>query len=88
MARPLIHRTLPEFWDCYKALPADVQALADKSFALLKENPYHPSLHFKKGGDSWSARVSLEYRALALETEEAFYWYWIGLHDEYERLIR
>ncbi len=73
MARPLIHRALPEFWDCHKA--------------LLKENPYHPSLHFKKVGDSWSARANLEYRALALETEEVFYWYWIGLHDEYERLI-
>lgn len=37
---------------------------ADKNFALLKDNPRHPSLHFKKVGTLWSARVGEQYRAL------------------------
>jgi hypothetical protein len=48
-----------------------VQQLADENFALLKSNPQHPSLHFKKVGRFWSARVGLQYRALAVEGEDA-----------------
>jgi len=29
-------------------LPKPIQKLADKNFELLKTNPFHPSLHFKK----------------------------------------
>jgi len=52
----VIHRTTRRFWDCYWSLPAQIRELADKSFALLRENPRHPSLRFKKVGQVWSAR--------------------------------
>ena len=42
------HFTSPDFWACYQILPESVQSLADKNFILLKNNPYHPSLHFKR----------------------------------------
>lgn len=61
--------------------------MADKNYALLKENPKHPSLHFKKIGNKWSARVGIGYRALAVENESDVIWYWIGSHAEYDRLI-
>jgi hypothetical protein len=35
----------------YRALPADIRALADKNFALLKSDPRHPSLHLKRIDD-------------------------------------
>jgi hypothetical protein len=35
------------------------RAPADKNYALLKENPQHPSLQFKKIGRFWSVRVGL-----------------------------
>ena len=39
----------------------------------------------------WSARIDLDYRALCMKTREAdetlYVWFWIGPHDEYERLI-
>ena len=41
-------RASPRFWRCYRGLPKDVQSLADKSYALLKANPSHPSVHFKR----------------------------------------
>lgn len=82
------HHADEEFWKAYGSLSAGVRDQADKSFALLKENPRHPSLHFKKIGRRWSARVGHGYRALALEIEDGLLWYWIGSHQEYDRLIR
>lgn len=64
-----------------------MRALADKNFDLLKENPRHPSLHFKRVGDVWSVRVGIDYRALALPSADGFDWFWIGSHADYDRLI-
>jgi len=83
-----MHRTTSRFWQHYHALPYDVSERADKSFALLRENPRHPSLHFKKIGAFWSVRVDIMHRALAVQDSDDFIWVWIGSHDEYERLIR
>jgi hypothetical protein len=49
-----------------------VRAHADKSFALLKQDP-HPSLKLKPVGRYWSVRVGLGYRALAIEGEDGFH---------------
>lgn len=81
------HRAHARFWRAYKALPRDIQQLADRSYTLLCENPEHPSLHFKKVGQFWSSRVGLRYRALALETEQDLVWFWVGTHADYDKLI-
>jgi hypothetical protein len=81
------HHANPDFWAAYDALPADVQALADKNFALLKANPAHPSLSFKRVGPYWSARVGRKYRALAVERNGDTIWFWIGTHAEYDRIV-
>jgi len=44
-------------------------------------------LRFKKVGDVWSLRIGSGYRAVALLEEDIFFWFWIGTHDEYERLV-
>jgi hypothetical protein len=82
------HHASPDFWLCYRSLPASLQELADKSFRLLKDDPKHPSLHFKKLGRFWSARVGLHHRAIAVETADGLVWFWIGAHAEYDRLVR
>jgi hypothetical protein len=82
-----MHRTTPRFRDRLDELPQPVQDLARKNFRLLKENPGHPSLQFKKVGRFWSARVGLNHRALAVEDGPDFIWVWIGDHDEYDRLV-
>jgi hypothetical protein len=81
------HHASPDFWDRYRALPASVQELADKSFALLKADPRHPSLHFKKVGRFRSARVGLHYRAVGVEAPDGLVWFWIGTHAEYDKLV-
>ncbi len=82
------HLASPSFWECYEKLPAHVQQLADKNFALLKENPEHPSLHVKKVAGYWSARVGGKYRALAVEVGQGLLWFWIGTHAQYDKLLR
>ena len=83
-----MHRTTSRFWECFEMLPPSIQKIAKDNFKLLKNNPYHPSLHFKKVGKFWSARIGLTHRALAVEDGDDFIWVWIGTHDEYERLIK
>jgi hypothetical protein len=51
------------------------RVLADKNFALLKSDPRHPSLQFKKVGRFWSVRVGLRYRALAAEANGDLVWF-------------
>lgn len=83
----MIHYAAPDFWACYRALPAEAQDLADRTFAQLKANPHHPSIQLKKVGACWSARVGLHYRALATEVPDGMLWYWIGTHAQYDRII-
>ena len=80
------HSASTRFWGRYDALPEEIRTLADKSYVLLKNDPRHPSLHFKKLGKFWSARVGLHHRALAVEVEDGMLWVWIGTHAEYDRL--
>jgi hypothetical protein len=65
---------------------------ADKQFELMKANPQHPSLRFKKIGDRegheiWSARITLKYRALAIKLPDELLWFWIGDHGNYDESI-
>lgn len=83
-----MHYTTRRFWKCYDALPQSVQRNADQCYELLKDDPSHPSLHFKKiGKEYWSVRVGLDYRALGVEVENGILWFWIGTHAEYDKLI-
>ncbi len=82
-----MHYTTRRFWECYNALPEAVQRTADQSYELLKIDPSHPSLHFKKVGKYWSVRVGQSYRALGVEVENGILWFWIGTHAQYDKLI-
>jgi len=81
------HRASPKFWQFYNALSSEIQKLADANYQLLKQDSSHPSLHFKKVGKFWSVRAGIHHRALAVEEGTDVVWFWIGRHDEYERLI-
>ena len=84
----MTHFASSRFWAQYQKLPGETRAVADKQFAFLKTNPGHPSLRFKKVGRFWSARVSVDIRALAVENGEDLVWFWIGDHRAYERIIK
>lgn len=83
-------RATPRFWASYRDLPADVQDLARKAYRTFRDNPGHPSLHFKKIHDRdpvYSVRITLGYRALGVLDGEDITWFWIGSHAEYDRLL-
>ena len=82
------HKALPSFWGCSSGLPESVQERADRQFIRLLNDPSHPSIRLKQVGSFWSARISDSVRALALREGNTCFWFWIGPHDEYERLTQ
>jgi hypothetical protein len=58
-------------------LPPNIQQLARDRYALLKQNPSHPSLQFKhvKSGAYRSVRISLGYRALGVPVDHGVQWF-------------
>ena len=89
----MTHRANADFWSDYDSLSSEIRARADKQFALLKSNPQHPSVQFKKignrnGQEIWSARVTRQYRALAVKLEDDYVWFWIGEHDRYDSITK
>ncbi|MGJ8726253.1 MAG: ParE family toxin-like protein [Roseibacillus sp.] len=71
----------------YNKLPAHVHERANKQFQLWEKDHYHPSVHFKKVGKYWSARVTGSYRAVGLLDGDTIVWFFIGTHAEYDRLL-
>ncbi|HZE59938.1 MAG TPA: hypothetical protein VE085_05230 [Burkholderiales bacterium] len=82
------HYASPEFWDAYRALPANIQRLADRCYEQLRRDERYPSLQLKKVGRFYSARVGIRYRAVGIETTDGIVWFWIGPHSEYDKIIR
>lgn len=83
--------TTTQFWKHYQALPADVQRRADRAYKLWQINPRAHGLYFKRVGKRepiYSVRIGRGYRALGVLEGEAVLWFWIGTHDEYERLLK
>lgn len=80
--------TTPRFRRLYAELPEEIRVAARKQFRLWVKNRTHPSLQFKKTGLFWSARVTNAFRALAYPKGEDFHWFWIGRHDEYDKILK
>lgn len=84
-------RKLPAFDKALAKLNDETRSRAAKAYRLWSENPNHPSLHFKRvstGQDVWSVRIDINCRALGLRKNDTIYWFWIGDHAEYDRLLR
>lgn len=84
-------KTLPSFWKAYERLGKDIKKQARKSYEIWRKNPFHPLLNFKcvnQEESVWSLRISRGYRALCLFDGDLVVWFWVGSHDEYEKLIR
>lgn len=57
---------LSRFLGVLPVAPVGGPNLADQAYARLKQDPRHPSLHFKKVGRFWAARLGAHCRALAV----------------------
>ncbi|MCX7855747.1 MAG: hypothetical protein N2556_07215 [Anaerolineae bacterium] len=84
-------QTTESFWKHYWALPPEIRQRARRIYKLWRENPAYPSLFFKRVKEDqplYSVRIGLGYRALGLLKGDTVTWFWIGTHDEYERLLK
>ena len=77
----------PSFWRAYAALPREIQQQARRAWRLWRRNARHSSLRFEKKGAYWSVRISRGWRAVGRFHGDTLYWFWIGPHDEYERIL-
>jgi hypothetical protein len=86
------HRATSELLAALPFSLAGSQIPRRQAVSLMKANSRHPSLQFKKigerhGQEMWSARITLNHRALAIKRTHGFLWFWIGDHRAYEVLI-
>ena len=84
-------RATPRFWKAFSELPAEVQDEAREAYRMFGSNPGHPSLRFKKihtDRPIYSARINLQYRVLGVVERDTVVWFWVGNHDDYDRLLK
>ncbi len=81
------HHASKRFWRHFNELAPELQQLARDDYELLRDNAQQPSLHFKRVGKYWSVRIGSGHRALGVDSPKGILWFWIGEHEEYERLI-
>ncbi|WP_019506764.1 type II toxin-antitoxin system RelE/ParE family toxin [Pleurocapsa sp. PCC 7319] len=83
-------RTTLKFRQVFAKLPKQIQAQARSAYRQFKKNPTHPSLRFKKVHQRlpiYSARISKNYRAVGQLDGDTVIWFWIGSHQDYEKLL-
>jgi hypothetical protein len=83
--------TNDSFRKLFAALPAEIREQARAAYKLFRTNPRHPGLHFKRvhGSDRLvAARIGRSYRAVGiLSASDEVVWFWIGPHEQYEKII-
>jgi hypothetical protein len=85
----VISRTHAPFWDCFHALPENIQRLAREKYRLWEQDCFHPSLHFKPLKENvWSVRINQSYRAMGRRKGPLVVWFWIGSHSEYDKFLK
>jgi hypothetical protein len=80
-----------QFRRLFDQLPHDIQQLAHHAYQQFLADPSYPGLDFKqvsKKGPTYSVRVGIHYRALAIRSADYWLWFWIGSHAEYDRLLQ
>ena len=76
------------FWKLFRELPVEVQDLAIEKYELFKQDPHHPSLGFQAKGRVWTVDIGRSYRAIAIKTENELSWFWIGSHEDYNKVLK
>jgi hypothetical protein len=85
-------RRTKAFRQLFDDLPEEVQRQAQRAYLLFKQDPAHPSLGFKAvitaGVQAYSVEIGAHYRALGTLRSDTIYWYWIGSHEAYNKVVK
>ena len=82
--------TTRRFRRALEALPQQVRQQAREAYELFRADPRHPSLQLKKVHPKlpiYSARISRDYRAVAVVQNDEWIWFFIGSHAQYDSLL-
>ena len=83
--------TTQSFRDALALLPKNIQARARAGYRRFCSDPRHSGLQFKKVHSTrpvYSARINNDHRAVGVLEGDEIVWFWIGKHEEYERLLK
>ncbi len=83
-------RTTRSFRQALAQLPEHVRRQAKEAYRFFRRNPNHPGLRFKQVHATqpiYSARITIDYRAVGVVEGDGIVWFWIGPHAEYDRLL-
>ena len=86
----MISKVRPSFWRAYERLALTAKTRAREAWRIFDQNPDYPSLHFKKlqsRHDLWSVRITQQYRAVGVRSNDTIEWIWIGTHNEFDNLF-
>ena len=87
----MISHTNSSFWKLYKKLPQSIRNIAKKQYKLFATDPYHASLHFKRVHSTkpiYSVRITRNYRVVGVLNDNIIIWFWVGSHDDYDKLLK
>lgn len=82
--------TTKRFRKALERLPEQVRRQARAAYKLFAQNPYHPSLRFKRVHPAkpiYSVRINIDYRAVGVRDGDEIIWFWIGPHVDYDKLL-
>ena len=60
------------------------------AYRQFMHDPWHNSLQFKQVHPSlpiYSVRISKSYRAVGKRDAKGMLWFWIGTHNDYDKLL-
>lgn len=79
-----------QFRKAFQKLPKEVQKPAKQTYRRWKQNPYQATLEFKPvhlTKPVYSVRIGLKWRAVGILENNVIVWFWIGSHEEYNKLL-
>lgn len=84
----------PSFNKAFDTLPKDIQELATTQFQKWKADPQSVSIKplDVANGEVVSCQINYRYRALACKTKDqenntTYVWFWVGSHEDYNKLV-
>ena len=83
--------TTRRFRQLFAQLPEAVQRQAREAYSRFRQDPFHPSLRFRRVHPTrpiYSVRISLAYRSLGVQEGDEIVWFWIGSHADYDKMVR
>ena len=75
----------PSFREAFRKLPLDIRERTRRAYQEWRVNP--SARRFKRVGEDVSVRIDGNYRAVGYIEDNTVHWYWVGKHDEYDRLL-